>query len=80
LDVVGPICEAGDFLARDREMDVPEPGELLAVRTVGAYGFTMASNYNGRLRPAECIVDGEKVRLVRRRETVEDLVRGEEEP
>ncbi len=78
LDVVGPLCESGDFLARDREMEVPEPGELLAVRTVGAYGFTMSSNYNGRLRPAECLVDGDTVRLVRRRETLEDLVRGEE--
>jgi diaminopimelate decarboxylase len=79
LDVVGPICEAGDFLARDREMEVPEPGELLAVRTVGAYGFTMASNYNGRRRPAECLVDGETVRLIRRRETLQDLIRGEED-
>jgi diaminopimelate decarboxylase len=78
VDVVGPICETGDFLARDRPLDVPEPGELLAVRTVGAYGFAMASNYNGRRRPAECMVDGEQVILVRRRETLDDLVRGEE--
>ena len=55
------------------------PGELLAVRTAGAYGFTMASNYNGRRRPAECMVDGDRVFLVRRRETLEDLVRGEED-
>jgi diaminopimelate decarboxylase len=77
VDVVGPICETGDFLARDRVMEVPEQGELLAVRTVGAYGFSMASNYNGRLRPAECLVDGGDVRLIRRRETLEDLIRGE---
>jgi diaminopimelate decarboxylase len=79
VDVVGPLCETGDFLARERTMQVPEPGELLAVRTAGAYGFAMASNYNGRLRPAECIVDGERVALVRRRETLEDLVHGEED-
>ena len=79
VDIVGPICESGDFLARDRSMEVPEPGELLAVRTAGAYGFTMASNYNGRLRPAEVLVDGEDVQLIRRRETLEDLIRPEEE-
>ena len=77
VDVVGPICETGDFLARDREMPLPEAGELLAVRTVGAYGFTMASNYNGRRRPAECMVDGAEVTLIRRKETLEDLIRGE---
>lgn len=80
VDVVGPICETGDFLARDRELRLPEPGELLAVATSGAYGFTMASNYNGRRRPAECMVDGEEVTLIRRRETLEDLIRGEEFP
>lgn len=79
VDVVGPICETGDFLALDREMRVPEQGDLLAVRTAGAYGFAMASNYNGRRRPAEVIVDGDQVQLARRRETFEDLVRGEEE-
>lgn len=77
VDVVGPICETGDFLARDRVMEVPEQGEVLAVRTVGAYGFTMSSNYNGRLRPAECLVDGDQVQLIRRRETLDDLIRGE---
>jgi diaminopimelate decarboxylase len=80
VDVVGPICESGDFLALDREMRVPAPGELLAVRTAGAYGFAMASNYNARRRPAELIVDGAEATLVRRRETLEDLVRGEEIP
>lgn len=79
VDVVGPICETGDFLALDREIPMPEPGDLLAVRTAGAYGFVMASNYNGRRRPAEVIVDGEQVHLARRRETFEDLIRGEEE-
>jgi diaminopimelate decarboxylase len=78
VDVVGPICETGVFLALDRPLELPEEGELLAVRTVGAYGFAMASNYNGRLRPAEAMVDGSDVRLVRRRETLEDLIRGEE--
>ena len=78
VDVVGPICETGDFLALDREMEVPEPGDLLAVRTAGAYGFAMASNYNGRRRPAEAMVDGSDVTLIRRRETYEDLIRGEE--
>jgi diaminopimelate decarboxylase len=80
VDVVGPICETGDFLALDRGLDVPEPGELLVVRTAGAYGFSMASNYNGRRRPAECMVDGDQVILIRRRETLEDLIRGEEFP
>ena len=58
---------------------MPEPGELLAVHTAGAYGFVMASNYNGRLRPAEILVDGADVRLVRRRETLDDLIRAEED-
>ena len=79
VDVVGPICESGDFLALDRELPLPEPGALLAIRTVGAYGFTMASTYNARPRPAEVLVAGAEARLIRRRETYEDLVRGEEE-
>lgn len=78
VDVVGPICETGDFFALDREIPLPEAGELLAVRTVGAYGFAMASNYNGRLRPAEVLVDGNEVRVIRRRETLDDLIHGEE--
>jgi diaminopimelate decarboxylase len=78
VDVVGPICETGDFLARDRAMEVPESGDVLAVRTAGAYGFAMASNYNGRLRPAEAMVNGAEVRLIRERERLEDLIRGEE--
>jgi diaminopimelate decarboxylase len=77
FDIVGPICESGDFLALDRAMERPAPGELLAIRTVGAYGFSMASTYNARTRPAEVLVEGEAFRLIRRRETHDDLVRGE---
>jgi diaminopimelate decarboxylase len=80
VDVVGPICESGDFLARNREIPLPEPGDLLAVETAGAYGFAMASNYNARRRPAEVLVEGGRAHLVRRRETLEDLTRGEEIP
>lgn len=77
VDVVGPICETGDFLALDREMEVPRPGELLAIMTVGAYGFSMSSQYNQRPRPAEVMVDGAGATLARRRETVDDLVAAE---
>ena len=80
VDVVGPICETGDFLARDRVLALPEPGDLLAVLTAGAYGFTMASNYNARRRPAEVAVEGGETHLIRERETEEDLVRGERIP
>jgi diaminopimelate decarboxylase len=76
-DVVGPICESGDFLARDREMPDVLPGDLLAVATVGAYGFVAASNYNSRVRPPEVLVEGAEWRTIRDRETYEDLVRGE---
>ncbi|HUG41457.1 MAG TPA: diaminopimelate decarboxylase [Longimicrobiales bacterium] len=79
LDVVGPICESGDFLALDRDMPLPEPGELLAIHTTGAYGFSMASTYNARPRPAEVLVEGDGARLIRRRENHDDLVRGEED-
>jgi diaminopimelate decarboxylase len=80
VDVVGPVCESGDFLARDRELPLPSSGELLAVGTAGAYGFTMASNYNARRRPAEVLVEGDRIHLVRRRESLDDLTRGEEIP
>lgn len=80
VDVVGPVCESGDFLARDREMPILEPGSLLAVMSAGAYGFTMASNYNARPRAAEVLVKGEAYDVVRRRETYRDLVRGEKIP
>jgi diaminopimelate decarboxylase len=75
-DVVGPVCETGDWLGKDRKLAVRE-GDLLAVRTAGAYGFTMASNYNSRGRAAELMVDGEVAHLIRAREDFEDLVRGE---
>jgi len=77
VDIVGPICETGDFLALDRQLEVPRPGELLAIHTVGAYGFSMASQYNQRPRPAEILVDGDTATLVRRRETFDDLVAAE---
>lgn len=77
VDVVGPICESGDFLAKDREMPEVRPGELIAVATAGAYGFVQASNYNSRPRAAEVLVDGTEYRVIRERESYEDLVRGE---
>jgi len=78
-DVVGPVCETGDFLALDRPMPLPEPGEMLAVGTVGAYGFAMASTYNARPRPAEVMVRGAHSSEIRRRETYADLIRSEED-
>lgn len=75
-DLVGPICETGDFLAKNRELALAE-GDLLAVRSAGAYGFVMSSNYNTRGRAAEVLVDGEQVHLVRRRESIEELYAGE---
>ena len=77
VDVVGPVCETADFLARDRELEAVEPGELLAVRDTGAYGFSMASTYNMRPRPAEVLIEGGAARLTRRRESFEDLVAAE---
>src|SRR5213594_1071545 len=76
-DVVGPICESGDFFAKDREIPRPQPGDLLAVMSVGAYGFTMASNYNAHPRPPEVLVDGDSFYIVRERESFEDLIKGE---
>ena len=76
-DVVGPVCESGDFLAKGRAMPRAEPGDLLAIATTGAYGFVLASNYNSRPRAAEALVEGGSVRIVRRRELREDLIRGE---
>jgi diaminopimelate decarboxylase len=80
VDVVGPVCESGDFLAKDRELEAVDPGDLLAVRSAGAYGFVMASNYNTRPRGAEVLVDGSLWYVVRQRETFDDLVRGEAIP
>jgi diaminopimelate decarboxylase len=74
--VVGPVCETGDFLGKQRELRI-EAGDLLAVRSAGAYGFAMSSNYNARPRAAEIIVDGDRFHLVRRRETVAELYAGE---
>lgn len=76
-DVVGPVCESGDFLARDRALPPLESGDLIAVLGAGAYGFVMASQYNSRPRPAEVLVDGARYSVIRRRETYEDLIRGE---
>jgi diaminopimelate decarboxylase len=77
VDVVGPVCESSDFLAQGRKMPVPEAGDLLCVRSAGAYGFAMSSNYNARPRAAEVLVDGDRAQLARKRETWPDLVRGE---
>ena len=76
-DVVGPVCESGDFLALDRQIDDAQPGSLLAVKSTGAYGFVMASNYNSRPRPVEVLVDGDRFGVITKRETYEDLVRNE---
>jgi diaminopimelate decarboxylase len=77
VDVVGPVCETGDFLARDREMANAMPGDYLAVCTAGAYGFVQSSNYNSRTRVPEVLVEGDRWRVIRARETYADLVRGE---
>ena len=76
-DVVGPICESGDFFAKDREMARPQRGDRLAVMSAGAYGFTMASNYNSHPKAPEVLVDGDKYYVVRKRESFEDLINGE---
>ncbi|MPZ77358.1 MAG: diaminopimelate decarboxylase [Deltaproteobacteria bacterium] len=76
-DVVGPICESGDFFAKDREIGRPQRGDLLAVMSAGAYGFTMASNYNSHPKAPEVLVDGDKYYVVRKRESFEDLINGE---
>ncbi len=77
-DVVGPVCESTDYLAKKRRLPEPEPGDLLCVRSAGAYGFAMSSNYNARPRAAEVLVDGGEALLARRRETLRDLIRGEQ--
>ena len=76
-DIVGPICESGDFFAKDREIGTPQRGDLLAVMSAGAYGFTMASNYNSHPKAPEILVDGDKYYIVRKRESFEDLINGE---
>jgi diaminopimelate decarboxylase len=77
VDVVGPICESGDFFARDRELPSVSGGDLLAILDAGAYGASISSNYNTRPRAAEVMVEGAKARVVRKRESVKDLVRNE---
>lgn len=77
VDVVGPVCETGDFFARDRELPVVEEGELLAILDTGAYGMALTSHYNTRPRPAEVLVDRKSAKLIRRRETAGDLMRAE---
>jgi diaminopimelate decarboxylase len=77
VDVVGPVCESGDFFAKDRQLGDVAPGDLLVVSSAGAYGSVMSSNYNARPRVAELIVDGDRVAVARERETLDDLVRHE---
>jgi diaminopimelate decarboxylase len=76
-DIVGPVCETGDFFARDREFAAAQPGNLVAILDAGAYGQSLASNYNSRPRPAEVLIEGKRARLIRRRETAEDLLSAE---
>jgi len=76
-DVVGPVCESGDFFARERDLPEAQSGDLLAVMSAGAYGFVMASNYNSRPRPAEVMVNGAEYHVVRDRDSFEDIIRGE---
>ncbi len=80
VDVVGPICETGDFLAQERRLPLPKPGELLAVMSAGAYGFVMSSNYNSRPRPPEVLVHGDEFYVVRKRENYARLIAGERIP
>ena len=80
VDVVGPVCESGDFLAKDRPLAAVKPGEMLAIMSAGAYGFVMASNYNSRPRIPEVLVKGGETHVIRTRETYDDLVRGETIP
>ncbi len=80
VDIVGPVCESGDFLAKDRLLAAVKPGELMAVMSAGAYGFVMASNYNSRPRVPEVLVKGSEIHVIRERETYEDLVKGEKIP
>ena len=77
VDIVGPVCESGDFFALDREMPELHEGDLLSIMSAGAYGFVMASNYNSRPLPAEVLVRGDKFALIRKRQTWEDLVQKE---
>jgi diaminopimelate decarboxylase len=75
VDIVGPVCETGDCFLRDWPLGTAKPGEVLAIWAAGAYGMSLASNYNARCRPAEILVKGKRARLIRRRETASDLLR-----
>ena len=77
VDIVGPVCETGDFFARDRSLPEVKEGDLVAILDAGAYGMSLSSNYNTRPRPAEVLVEGKRARLIRRRETIRDLTRQE---
>ena len=77
IDIVGPVCETGDFFARDRELPAVEEGDLVAILDAGAYGMVLASNYNTRPRPAEVLVSGKSSKVIRRREKIPDLLRHE---
>ena len=80
MDIVGPVCESGDFLAKDRSLAAVKPGELLAVMSAGAYGFVMSSNYNSRPRVPEVLIKGGEIHVIRERETYDDLIKGETIP
>ena len=80
MDIVGPVCESGDYLARDRSLVLPKQEDVLAILTAGAYGFSMASQYNSRRRPAEVLVSGSRSDIIRERETYDDLLKGEKIP
>jgi len=75
VDIVGPVCETGDCFLRDWPLGHVQAGDVLAIWTAGAYGMSLASNYNGRCRPAEALVEGRRYRVIRRRETRNDLLR-----
>ena len=77
VDVVGPICESGDFFCQDRPLPDFNPGDMIALMSAGAYGFVMASNYNSRTFPAEILVKGEQATVARKRQTLDDLIAGE---
>jgi diaminopimelate decarboxylase len=77
VDVVGPICESGDFFCQDRELPDFHPGDHVALMSAGAYGFAMASNYNSRPLPAEILVEGATATVIRKRQTLDDLIEGE---
>jgi diaminopimelate decarboxylase len=74
VDIVGPVCESGDFFGRDRALPTVKPGDLVLILDAGAYGMTLTSNYNSRPRPAEVMIDGASAKLIRRRETMRDLL------